>query len=153
MYSCFVGFMSAEDLFAQFFGGSQAFGGSHPFGGGMSFGGFGGDDASGFGSMFGGPQQGHPGRQQRQAKPEVVKRALPCTLEELYNGFSKKLKITRNVQDASGEVRQESNVLVVEGKPGWKAGTKLTFPAVSSSSIWRHESQLLTVMSLRLTGW
>ncbi len=120
--------MSAEDVFAQFFGGSS-FGGMQ--GGGMQFGGLDGDS---MGSMFGSQFQGHGRRQPSQAKPEIVKRALPCTLEELHSGFSKKLKITRNIQDsASGQVRQESHVLLVEGKPGWKAGTKLTFPGVRRS--------------------
>ena len=27
-------------------------------------------------------------------------------------------------------MRQESNLLVIDGKPGWKSGTKLTFPGV-----------------------
>lgn len=123
------GFMNAEDLFAQFFGGK----------GGM-FGGFGGDDDGGMGGfqsmggfpgMFGGQSMGM-GRQgrsrpQQKPKPSVVVQKIPCSLEELFSGFTKKLKVTRKVEDSAGS-RQESNVLVVEGKPGWKAGTKLTFP-------------------------
>ncbi len=111
--------MNPEDLFAQFFGGHSSFGGFGDDSGAHSFGGH---PFSQFQS-----QSRHP---QKQPKVEVVKRMLPCTLEELFTGFSKKLKITRNVQEPSGEVRQESNVLVVDGKPGWKAGTKLTFPGV-----------------------
>eukprot|EP00042_Codosiga_hollandica_P041685 m.374538 g.374538 ORF g.374538 m.374538 type:complete len:348 (+) comp56165_c0_seq2:92-1135(+) len=131
------GFMRAEDVFAQFFGGMR--------GGGMNFGGIPGSDdgddddergmgglhgmfagASPFGQAFGArPQRGRP--QAAPAKPAVVKRTLPCSLEELYTGFSKKLKITRQVQDASGQVLQDANVITIDGKPGWKAGTKLTF--------------------------
>jgi DnaJ family protein B protein 4 len=136
------GFMNAEDLFAQFFGGGHS--GGMP--GGMSFnmGGMGGDDDNvhpqmgGFPGMFGGARQQQQHQQQRARQPpkaDVIKRALPCTLEELYNGFSKKLKITRQVQDASGAVRQEANVLVIDGKPGWKAGTKLTYPGVCTCTL------------------
>eukprot|EP00730_Choanoeca_flexa_P012262 TRINITY_DN3810_c0_g1_i1.p1 TRINITY_DN3810_c0_g1~~TRINITY_DN3810_c0_g1_i1.p1 ORF type:complete len:371 (+),score=103.78 TRINITY_DN3810_c0_g1_i1:130-1242(+) len=67
--------------------------------------------------------------QTHHAKPAVVERTLPVTLEELANGFTKKLKVTKRIQDSqTGAVKSVSNVLEVTGKPGWKQGTKVTFP-------------------------
>lgn len=39
----------------------------------------------------------------RKAKP--VENRLPCTLEELYKGTTKKMKISRNIADVSGYVQ------------------------------------------------
>lgn len=64
------GGMSAEDIFSQFFGGG--------------FGGFG-----GFGGGFGGRERGP-----KRTKDLVTH--LECSLEELYSGTTKKMKITRN---------------------------------------------------------
>ncbi|PAN03819.1 hypothetical protein PAHAL_1G023200 [Panicum hallii] len=61
-------------------------------------------------------------------KPLPVEKTLPCTLEELYNGTKRKMKITRNVAKPDGRVEVETEVLAVEVSPGWKKGTKITFP-------------------------
>ncbi|GJM90101.1 hypothetical protein PR202_ga06349 [Eleusine coracana subsp. coracana] len=61
-------------------------------------------------------------------KPLPVERTLPCTLEELYNGTKRKMKITRNVAKLDGKVEIETEVLAVEVLPGWKKGTRITFP-------------------------
>jgi len=54
---------------------------------------------------------------------------LPCSLEELFNGCIKKLKITRKRFNADKtELAEEAKVLTVSVKPGWKKGTKITFP-------------------------
>lgn len=139
------GFMNAEDLFAQFFGGARA--GGMPGGMSFSFGGMGNDDddhgpMGGFQNMFGGARQQQQ-QQQRAPQAEIIKRSLPCTLEELFTGFSKKLKITRQIQDASGQIKQDSNVLVVDGKPGWKAGTKLTFPGAGDQLLGRPAQDIV----------
>lgn len=62
-------------------------------------------------------------------KMEAILKDLPCTLEELFNGCTKKLAVTRKrLQADSGELVDETKHLVVNVKPGWKAGTKITFP-------------------------
>ncbi|KAI3996169.1 hypothetical protein MKX01_022663 [Papaver californicum] len=53
---------------------------------------------------------------------------LPCSLEELYTGSTRKMKISRNVVDANGRLVPESEILTIDVKPGWKKGTKITFP-------------------------
>ncbi|XP_054807677.1 uncharacterized protein LOC129309929 [Prosopis cineraria] len=61
-------------------------------------------------------------------KAAAVETLLPCSLEELYKGVKKKMKISRNVCDAFGKFRNVEEILSIEVKPGWKRGTKITFP-------------------------
>lgn len=72
------------------------------FGGGMP-GGFGGMDSPGGGSSAPPP-------------PGEIVRPLALTLEELYTGGTKRLKITRHLRHGG----QEERVLEVAYKPGWK---------------------------------
>ncbi len=61
--------------------------------GGVHFNFQGDDDYDDFGGGFGGfPGMGGRGRQ-RKAKP--IKRVFQCSLEELYTGTTKKLKVTK----------------------------------------------------------
>ena len=46
----------------------------------------------------------------------------------MYTGTTKRLKITRKQNDGSGRLVPAENVLEVTVKPGWKAGTKISFP-------------------------
>jgi len=50
-----------------------------------------------------------------------------CSLEELFNGSTKKLKIT--------ESNGSSQVVQINVKKGWKQGTKITYPRVCGGSI------------------
>ncbi|CAI0444712.1 unnamed protein product [Linum tenue] len=99
---------NAEDIFAEFFG-------SSPFG-------FGGGATGGVGrssSRF---------QSESAKKPPPVESKLPCTLEELYSGSTRKMKISRTVVDSHGRQAQETEILTIDVKPGWKKGTKITFP-------------------------
>ncbi|XP_047310738.1 dnaJ homolog subfamily B member 1-like [Impatiens glandulifera] len=62
----------------------------------------------------------------RKAAP--VENTLPCSLEDLYKGAKKKMKIARKITDSSGIARDLDEILTIEIKPGWKKGTKITFP-------------------------
>ena len=42
-------------------------------------------------------------------------------------GCTKKMKISRKVFQSDGSSRKEDKVLTINVKPGWKAGTKITF--------------------------
>jgi DnaJ-class molecular chaperone len=50
-----------------------------------------------------------------------------CSLEELFNGTTKKMKIT--------ESNGSSQVVQINVKKGWKQGTKITYPRVCGGSI------------------
>ncbi|EFJ27870.1 hypothetical protein SELMODRAFT_231730 [Selaginella moellendorffii] len=88
---------NAEDIFAEFFGGSSPFG----------MGGFG---------------------RSASRKAPAVENKLPCSLEELYTGSTRKMKISRNIADPSGKTMPVEEFLTIDVKPGWKKGTKITFP-------------------------
>lgn len=93
---------NAEDIFAQFFGGGMGGGmGGNPFGG--MPGGFG-----GFGGMGGMPGQGHGAggsRQQPRKKADPIEQVLKLTLDEMYYGTQKNLKLTRTVYRGNQEQR------------------------------------------------
>ncbi|CAH9092482.1 unnamed protein product [Cuscuta europaea] len=61
-------------------------------------------------------------------KAPAVENNLMCSLEDLYKGVKKKMKISKTIHDVSGLPRTVEEVLTIEIKPGWKKGTKITFP-------------------------
>jgi DnaJ family protein B protein 4 len=89
------------------------------------------DPMSGFGSystgsMPGGfsSRRGPFGRSGATSHGHEVIRPLPVTLEDLYTGTTKRLKISRKL--VSGET--EEKVIEVQVLPGWKSGTKIRYP-------------------------
>ncbi|XP_039068413.1 protein psi1-like [Hibiscus syriacus] len=124
---------TAEDIFAEFFGFSSPSGGM----GGGGGGGGGGDSGMGggsrvFGSIFGDDASSSSGgsrpMDQSTHKAPPVETTLPCSLEDLYKGIPKKVKISREISDANGKTVTAEEILTIEIKPGWKKGTKITFP-------------------------
>ncbi|KAA8517241.1 hypothetical protein F0562_017507 [Nyssa sinensis] len=71
---------------------------------------------------------GDEGSSNGMRKGATIERALPCSLEDLYKGTTKKMKISRDVILASGKVTTIEELVTIEVKPGWKKGTKITFP-------------------------
>ncbi|XP_074264459.1 uncharacterized protein LOC141586949 [Silene latifolia] len=123
---------SADDIFSEFFGFSSPFGGMGDMGGSRG----GGPPAFGRGGMFGEDifhqfRAGGSGAAEASSMPRkapAIERTLPCSLEDLYRGTTKKMKISRDVFDASGKPTTVEEILTIEIKPGWKKGTKITFP-------------------------
>ena len=57
------------------------------------------------------------------------------SLEEVYKGTTKKMKITKKVLNPDRRTtRTEDKVITIDVKPGWKAGTKVTFPKEGDQS-------------------
>lgn len=123
-----------HEIFAEFFGGrnpyQQFFGGN----GGMDeemdtddpFASFGMGGMGGFPRSFN--KRGHGGRMEKKQDPPVI-HDLRVSLEEVFNGCTKKMKISRKRLNPDGRTtRTEEKVLTVEVKKGWKEGTKVTFP-------------------------
>ncbi|CAL1394114.1 unnamed protein product [Linum trigynum] len=118
---------SADDIFAEVFGQSSPFGGMGGMGGsrGTRFpSAFFGDD------IFGSYGEGGGGSMHQSAprKAGPIENKLPCSLEELYKGTTKKMKISREIVDVSSKSMQVEEILTIDIKPGWKKGTKITFP-------------------------
>lgn len=134
-------FTNPEDIFTEFM---RSGGMGSGMGGGM---GGGGDDDFGFfgGSTFGPGGGGGPrpsrararsgfaeAPRNREPTPEIttVERPLSLTLEELFNGTTKKMKIKRKVLDETGKRVQTDQILEVPIKPGLKKGSKIKFSGV-----------------------
>lgn len=115
-----------EDIFREFFRDSNPFE-SAGFGDGM----FGGGSSNAFRSRKSSRSspQGSHFMDAEEAPPRVqaAKRTLPITLEDLYTGTTKKLKVTRQ-RFSGGRPSSEETILSVDIKPGWKSGTKIRFP-------------------------
>ena len=63
-----------------------------------------------------------PPKQKKKATLPPLVIEVPCTLEQLYTGTTKKLKVTRTVNG-----QQQEKIIQLDIKPGWKEGTKLTY--------------------------
>lgn len=93
---------------------STFFGGDNPF---AEF--FNGNDMGFFGGIS--------GRSQPKKDPPVTK-DLFLTLEEVYSGCTKKMKISRRVMNSDNHTTSmKEKILTINVKPGWKEGTKITF--------------------------
>lgn len=89
---------SADDIFSEFFGFSSPFadlGGSRVGGSGFP--------RTMFSEDFFAPFRGVPGEASSgPRKGAPIERTLPCSLDDLYKGTNKKMKISRDVIDQSG---------------------------------------------------
>jgi DnaJ family protein B protein 4 len=131
---------NADDIFRQFFGSaspfesmfsdfgmhdddhSSSFGGHPGFGGGM-----GGMGMGGMGGGRGG-SRGFGRQQERGPKqPPPVVHPLQVSLEDLYKGKTKRIKITKKVLNPDGSTSPQEKVLTFTIKPGFKKGTKVRF--------------------------
>ncbi|XP_037726151.1 dnaJ protein homolog 1 [Drosophila subpulchrella] len=61
-------------------------------------------------------------------KNSTVEHVLLITLEDILKGCIKRLEISQRRISFTGRAIQESKMLNVEIRPGWKAGTRITFP-------------------------
>ena len=118
-------FSNPEDIFSQFFksGGANMGDDEDIFAslGGMP-GGFGGSRRSGGHAGMGMPRRSQP------AEVTVIERPLPISLEDIFGGTTKSLKVTRKTFDLNtGKQGRESKTLNAPIKPGTKAGTKIKF--------------------------
>ncbi|KAL3986957.1 hydrocephalus-inducing protein [Sarotherodon galilaeus] len=68
------------------------------------------------------------GEDDKKKDPPVV-HELKVSLEEVFSGCTKKMKISRKRLNPDGcTMRSEDKILTVDIKRGWKEGTKITFP-------------------------
>lgn len=76
----------------------------------------------------GGPFRSHTFSHSKQPQQEAtIEKEVFVNLEDIAKGVEKKMKISRTVYDEDGHSRSEEKVLTLNVKPGWKAGTKVTF--------------------------
>lgn len=75
---------------------------------------------------FAGPNRSSVGGKERAQDP-AIEHDLYISLEDILRGCTKKMKISRRVMQPDGSTKHEDKVLTINVKPGWKAGTKITF--------------------------
>lgn len=66
-------------------------------------------------------------RPKEKVQDPPVEHDLHVALEDIFRGCTKKMKISRKVVGPAGHIVREDKVLTINVKPGWKAGTKITF--------------------------
>jgi len=136
-----------HEIFNMFFGsndfgfGSASSGGAGGMPGGFS-GGFGGPGGFGSAHSFMNGHQSNPfGQSHQRARPgsfnqhEPAKRGkveklevdLCLNLEDLYQGVTKRRKVSRLRRQRDGSFQRIENILTIDVKKGWKEGTKITF--------------------------
>ncbi|TNN09388.1 DnaJ subfamily B member 13 isoform 1 [Schistosoma japonicum] len=73
---------------------------------------------------FGGSNgRGYP----RQDPP--IEREMFLSLEEIYNGCTKKMKVSRRIMNEDGHTSSmKDKILSLTVHPGWREGTRITFP-------------------------
>jgi DnaJ family protein B protein 4 len=114
-------------------------GGGGPFGGGH----FGAEDA--FPGM--GAARPPPPRRAPPPPPERVEVPLDLALEELFAGATKRRRVTRRIVDAaSGRALPVEETLEIAVKPGWKAGTRVTFEGKGDERPGRPPQDLVFVV-------
>ncbi|KAF8071817.1 hypothetical protein FPV67DRAFT_1482820 [Lyophyllum atratum] len=151
-----------QTIFEQIFGGGMGgFGGMGGMGGGM-----GGRPSSrratpfdmdedmegGYGYSPGGMPGGMPPRASQRARsarppsppsaPSEITRPLKVSLEDLYNGAVKHIKVGRRLLDGT----TEDKVLEIHVHPGWKSGTKIRFPKAGNEQARGDAQDLVFVV-------
>ncbi|KAI0342738.1 DnaJ-domain-containing protein [Trametopsis cervina] len=103
------------------------------------------------GGMPGGMPNGHSqtrGGRTRQdtasasSGPSEISRPLKVSLEDLYSGTTKRLKVGRKLLNGT----TEDKVLEIQVHPGWKSGTKIRFPKAGNEQLAGDAQDLVFVV-------
>lgn len=88
-----------------------------------------GGPSGGIGGVGGGAGAGSGGGGKKKSQDAPIYHDLLVSLEDIATGTTKKMKISRKVLNSDNRsTHLEDKVLTIDIKPGWKAGTKITFP-------------------------
>lgn len=77
----------------------------------------------------------------KKKKADSIEYKLKCSLEELYYGQKKKLKINKIVNNIRLNEVLEINIL-----PGWKEGTKLTYDNKGNCSLNENQGDVIVII-------
>lgn len=139
----------ADDIYAELFGeGNSSHGGRASRGRVFRDGFF--RTSNGGGAYSTGSHSRAGAGPQRKAPP--VENSLPCSLEDLYKGAKKKMKISRTIFDVTGKTRIVEEILTIDIQPGWKKGTKITFPEKGNQEPGVIPSDLIFVIDEKPHG-
>ena len=135
------GFGDAQNIFEQFFGSN-----------GMSgmFTSFGDTPMSNHPNMFGGPDMFNTFSSNRNRAPKQdppIEHKLRLSLEDLYTGTVKHLKIKRIELGPNNTTRRAEKVVEIKVKPGWKPGTKVKFREHGDQHVGRKAADIVFVVA------
>ncbi|KAJ7732713.1 hypothetical protein B0H16DRAFT_1558289 [Mycena metata] len=74
--------------------------------------------------------------------PTEITRPLKLSLNELFSGTTKRLKVGRKLLDGTSE----DKVLEIQVQPGWKSGTKVRFPHAGNEQLDGEAQDLVFVV-------
>ena len=84
----------------------------------------------------------------RSPPPPPAEKILTVTLEELAAGFRRRLKVKRRVEGPAGTSREEAVLLTVNGRPGWREGTRVTY--AGAGDILRNRLAQAVVVTIKI---
>ncbi|VDM38975.1 unnamed protein product [Toxocara canis] len=135
----FSQFFGDVDPFSAFFG-NGASNGPHTF-----FPSAASDNMHSFGGMSFGMGGCSGTSHQKQDPP--VHHDVSISLEDVYKGCVKKMKITKKVINPDGYTfHEEDKLLTINVVPGWKSGTKITFPKEGDQNPGRVPADIVFVI-------
>lgn len=91
------------------------------------------------------PRQSSGGRRAPSpapSNPSEITRPLKVSLEDLYSGATKRLKVGRRLLSGG----TEDKVLEIQVLPGWKSGTKIRFPKAGNEQLNGDSQDLVFVV-------
>lgn len=74
-----------------------------------------------------------------------MEKPLLLSLEELFVGTKKKMRISRRLSDEPGDERRQERILEMDLKPGLKAGSKIMFFGVGDLENGRYQDVVFIV--------
>ncbi|KAE8287870.1 DnaJ-like protein subfamily B member 13 [Larimichthys crocea] len=94
-----------------------------------------------------------------KTQDSAIERDLPLSLDDLFHGCTKKIKISRRVMNDDGHTSSiRDKILTIDVEPGWNEGTRIVFPKEGDQGpnripadivfIVRHKSHPLFVRQL-----
>lgn len=86
-----------------------------------------------------------PKSRKLQQDPPII-HDLYIGLDDILTGCQKNVKITRKVLQSNGRLENEDKILHINIKPGWKAGTKITFPKEGDQGINKIPADIVFIV-------
>lgn len=88
----------------------------------------------------------HTPLKKEKTQDPAIEHDLYVTLEEIYSGCVKKMKISRRVIQPDGSPKKEDKYVSIAVRPGWKSGTKVTFQKEGDQSRGKIPSDIVFII-------
>ncbi|EAT41457.1 AAEL006899-PA [Aedes aegypti] len=95
----------------------------------------------------------HSPLKKEKVQDPPIEHDLYVTLEEIYHGCVKKMKISRRVLQPDGTSKKEDKYVSISIKPGWKSGTKVTFQKEGDQSKGKIPADIVFIIRDKPHVW